>query len=136
MLNLSWVIEELTTANITAVLSKYREPVLMEIKTLPTVFVGYVGFKPENEAIDTPDIYPQHTQDFIQFFETQLICDMSSFIDNWTLVKDTLLGKNPSLTEQNFSSINYVEGGVMGLDSGKLWWTDRWKLSTPISIIS
>ena len=134
MLDISWVINELTSANINALRSKYREPTLTSMTNLPVVFVGYVGFQNETNTIDTPDIYPQHVQDFIQVFETQIVCAEEDFVDFWLSVKDALLGKNPSQLEQNFSSINYVEGGVMGLDSGKLWWTDRWKISTPITL--
>lgn len=134
MLDIQWIIDELVDASINAQRSKYREPNLITAKSLPVVFVGYVGFQAETDLIDTPDIYPQHTNDYIQTFETQILCAEEEFLDFWTSIKDTLLGKNPSVGEQNFSSINYIEGGVMGLDSGKLWWTDRWKISTPITI--
>jgi hypothetical protein len=135
MFDLQWVIDTVGADPVFEVdWAKVKEPLVQDIKHFPFVFVKPIGVQNDREMFDTPDIYPQRDLSLIFTFETQLIVPLPDLTLRWKHLRSLLLGKNPVSADQNYSSINYHEGGAMGLDSGKILWADRWRISTPISV--
>lgn len=98
-----------------------------------TVRVGYLN----NNAMDitsramTPGINDQMWSDIIQTIEVHFVTLESNIPTVWKALYNACCGFNYDPIEQEYSSLTYAEGGVIGIDNGKYWWVDRWNISFP-----
>lgn len=118
--------------------AKAKEPSLTDREAEPRVFVMYFGLQPVPEGIlgdgDSPDPYNYFAEDLSQKFITQLVCDIESFGGTqgvWMNYSKAVLGWIPYPEEKEFTGIYHCEGGTMGLDNGRIWWQDTWRIDFP-----
>jgi hypothetical protein len=134
MYDLQWVIDEIkTNSGFTVKWAMNRQPVLQEIKELPTVFIGYLDLERSLEEPSAPEIFEQQDSDLVFRFETQLVVGLSDFPVAWRALFKTISGKNLAPLEENFSAITYHQGGPLDVESNRIRWVDRWRLNYPIS---
>lgn len=112
--------------------ARAKEPLAQNIPQLPKVFVWHFSVRSNESPMAAPEAYEQQAESFVFTFETQLICPVQQLHVHWVNLRKLLLGRNPSTLDQNYSSINHLEGGQLGLDGAKVWWADRWRISSPI----
>ena len=114
--------------------SRIKEPQLAELTTLPIIFVAYHTVNSKNPS--TPlaaDLFNQHGEDLTQVFEIQIACETVNFDTIWKNVYKSLIGWHPDVLEMQHTGMTYIQGGVMGLENGRLWWLDRWGINFPLT---
>jgi hypothetical protein len=113
--------------------AKAKEPSLLNDIDPPRVFIGYhsitaLGHLGQGEA---PDPYMYFAEDLSQMFTTQITCAISLLPTAWHKVHNSLSGWIALPAEKEFTGIYHSDGGVMGLDNGRIWWLDNWRLDFP-----
>ena len=113
--------------------AKTKEPVLSSIESLPIIYVGYGSLDSRNPT--TPvrsDIIAEHGEDLTQSFELQINCMVEDLHTVHSVVFRQLIGKNfSSEYADQQSGFAYKQGGVIGLENGRIWWLDIWHLAYP-----
>lgn len=112
--------------------AKAKEPTLSELTNLPIVYVGFRSLDSNNPT--TPNShsdFEQAGENLVQAFDLQICCEEENLPVIWRTIYKTLQGTNSQPLEQQFSSMTYQKGGVMGIENGRLWWLDRWAVQFP-----
>lgn len=132
MYDIADVITLIQTTGYTVELARAKEPVLSELNTLPIVYVGFRGIDSKNPT--TPESFSnfeQNGENLIQTIDIQICCLVTDLPVIWRKIYKSLSGKSPTPVEEQFSSITYQQGGVLGLENSRLWWLDRWAVQFP-----
>jgi len=111
---------------------KAKEPVLTELGKLPIIYVGYRGLDSKNPT--TPESfsnYEQYAENLVQTIDVQICCLTQDLPTIWRSVYASLSGKSTQPPEEQYSSITYQKGGVIGIENDRLWWLDRWGVQFP-----
>jgi len=113
--------------------AKAKEPSLANDIDPPRLFVGYhsitaLGHLGEGHA---PDKYMEFAEDLSQMFTTQFTCAVGSVPTVWHAVRNSIAGWAPLPAEKEYTGIYHSGGGVMGLDNGRIWWLDNWRIDFP-----
>lgn len=134
MFNLTPVIEKLITdTGYDVSFARAKEPSFANENDPPRLFVGYhailsLGHLGEGES---PDPYMAFAEDLSQSFQTQILCSVADLPVTWHNVYNSLHGWMPLTVEKEYSGIFYSNGGVMGLNNGRIWWLDNWRMDFP-----
>lgn len=112
--------------------SKQKQIVLQEEKVLPIVYVGYGTIDSENPTLAQREpIINQFGQDLVQDFDVQIVCMEEDLPRIWNKLYQNIVGKNLQPLESQSTGFSYKQGGVLGLDNGRIWHLDRWSLAFP-----
>lgn len=139
MLDLASLITHIQTG--TGYVTEYagaQAPSLANRGAAPEIFVMYHSLHPAPGGIlgegESPDPYMYFAEDLSQKFLTQLVCQVESFGSTtgawWTLAQ-SIIGWIPYPAEKDFTGIYHCEGGAMGLENGRIWWQDIWRIDFP-----
>lgn len=115
--------------------AKVKEPIEQDTILLtktPVVFIGHTAIDSENPT--TPggmDLYDQAGEDLIQSFDFHLNCMEPDLKLLWRALHTAMIGKNTQPLEEQFSGFTYKQGGMIGIDNGRIWWLDRWQIAFP-----
>lgn len=121
-------------ATYTVELARTKEPVLSEFTTLPIIYCGYHTIDSENPTTpQAADLFNQHGEDLTQTFVIQIVSTITNFDTVWKNVYQSLIGWHPDLIEKQHTGFTYQQGGMMGLENGRLWWLDRWSIGFPLT---
>lgn len=115
--------------------AKSKDPIETDTPLLtktPVIFIGHTAIDSENPT--TPgslDIYNQAGEDLIQSFDFHLNCMEPDLQLLWRELHKAMIGKNVQPLEEQFSGFTYKQGGMLGIDNGRIWWLDRWQIAFP-----
>lgn len=136
MLSLDTFIEKLKTEPLTSKYpifrSKIKQIVLEELENLPIIYAGIYSIDSKNPTIPIEhDLFNQHGEDLVQTFEIQIYCLEEQFEAIWKDIYKSIIGWHPDIQEFQHTGFTYAQGGVMGLENGRLFWLDRWRVGFP-----
>lgn len=129
MYDINDLIPLLTPLGYTVELAQQREPNLTDLEDLPVLYLGYRAI--DSTATKGYNNYQQGGEDLTQIFEVHICCEATHLPTIWRRVHKALLGKSTQTAEEQFTSITYEKGGVIGIENGRLWWLDRWMVQFP-----
>jgi hypothetical protein len=111
---------------------RVKEPILTDLTSLPIIYVGYFAVDAKNPTVPIEhDLFNQHGEDLVQTVEVQIVCEEINFSTVWKNIYKSLIGWHPNILELTHTGLTYSQGGVMGIENGRLWWLDRWKVGFP-----
>jgi len=113
--------------------AKAKEPSLLNDTDPPRIFVGYHSINALGHLGEghTPDYYEAFSEDLSQGFQTQFTCAVNLVPTVWHAVYNSCSGWVPLEPEKEYTGIYHSGGGVMGLDNGRIWWLDNWRMDFP-----
>ena len=113
--------------------AKVKQPALAEEQNMPIVYVGFSTL--DSSAPTTPhamERYAENGEDLVQGFDIQIICLEEDLVATWRTVYKAWIGKNPNPLEEAFSGFTYQQGGVLGIDNGRICWLDKVSIGFPV----
>lgn len=133
MFDLTDIITRLQTETLyTIERAKVKEPSLVATNILPIVYVGFQSLDSENPSLAiSTDLYDEHGIDLVQTFSIQINCLETNLSTIHRIIYKALIGWNPRPLEEQFSGFSYKQGGVIGLDNGRMWWIDLYTIGFP-----
>lgn len=136
MIDLLTLRTRLLETGYTVEFSRDRDIDLQEPSVLPIVYIGYNSIESQREnSTLAMDIYSLNGENLAQSFTIQLVCLPENFPTVWKTLYKKLIGWNPVSSEAPHTSFSYLQGGVMGLSNGKLYWADVWRVGFPTNSI-
>jgi hypothetical protein len=143
MIDIQQVIDHIlaspTTATYTVQHVRIKEPILADLTDLaasPKIYVGYYAVDAKNPTVPIEhDLFNQHGEDLVQTIEVQIVCEEINFSTIWRNVYKSLIGWHPNVLEQQHTGLTYAQGGTMGIENGRMWWLDRWKVGFPTVMV-
>ena len=98
-----------------------------------TVYIGYHSLEADGILGDgsTPDPYVQFSEDLIQFCLVQFNCKVSDLHSVWRNIYNACAKWIPLPAEADYTAFTHSGGGVKGIQAGRIWWVDRWRISFP-----
>ena len=111
---------------------KDKQISLSKTVELPLIYVGFASLDSDDPSIPGAlNNYDQHGEDLIQAFDIQIVCLEDELVTVWRAIHTAIIGWNPQPLEEQFSGFTYKQGGMIGLENGRLWWLDRWQIAFP-----
>lgn len=134
MYNLQGLIDHIKTETTYSVnWIRESEQNLPNISDDVSILVGYHSLEADGVLGDgsTPDPYVQFSEDLIQFVIVQINCKVSDLHSVWLEVYNACAKWTPLTAEKDYTAFTHSGGGVKGIQSGRIWWVDRWRISFP-----
>lgn len=104
---------------------------LAEETTLPSLYVSYATIQSKNPNDPTGKSYfDSHGEDLIQYFDVHICTSKADLHTVWRAVYTKLVGWNTAL-DKYATGFTYMQGGMQGIDNGRVWWADRWGIAFP-----
>lgn len=112
--------------------SKNKNSTLQDVETRPTIFLGYTGIDSRHPTTpESMNIVDAHGEDLVQSFDLIINCPVDKLPEIWKNLYTALVGQNTQPAEAAFTGLSYKQGGVIGLDNGRMEWLDRWSVAFP-----
>ena len=98
-----------------------------------SVLVGYHSVDADGVLGDgsTPDPFVQFSEDLILYAIVQFNCKSSDFPVVWRALYHACSKWIPMPAEADYTAFTHSGGGVKGIQSGRMSWVDRWRISFP-----
>lgn len=113
--------------------AKSKEMDLSNSLAPPEIKIGYRSVESTGTLGDgeTPDPYQYFEEDLTQGFIVMFSCRVVELHIIWRNLYNCISGWIPPDLEADHSGIFYSGGGASGLQNGRIWWTDHWRMDFP-----
>ena len=121
-----------TSSGYTVKDAKTKQSTLVDVNTAPVIYLGYSAIDSKNPTTpESENIIDAHGEDLVQTFDIIINCASSELPIIWKNLYTALIGQNTQPLEDQFTGLSYKQGGIVGLENGRMEWLDRWAVAFP-----